>query len=154
MEKTGIGKQVSRKGGRHPDTATARHGFFARVYALVRGVPRGRVVTYGQVARLLGAPHGARLVGWAMHGNPYGTRVPCHRVVQEGGSLSPNYCLDDPRRQRRLLEREGVVFTLDGRVDMARHQWTAARPDVRSPSAVPAPSSSVRSRRARGAPEG
>jgi alkylated DNA nucleotide flippase Atl1 len=44
-------------------------------------------------------------------------------VLQQGGSLSPHYCLDDPKRQRRLLEREGVRFTLDGRVDMARHQW-------------------------------
>jgi methylated-DNA-protein-cysteine methyltransferase-like protein len=104
-------------------TATASHGFFDRVYALVARVPRGRVVTYGQVARMLGAPRSARVVGWAMQGNPHGARVPCHRVVQQGGSLSPNYCIEDPGRQRRLLGREGVRFLPDGRVDMAAHQW-------------------------------
>ncbi len=100
-----------------------RAGFFARVYALVRRIPRGKVATYGQVAGLLGVPRHARVVGWAMHGNPHGSRVPCHRVIQQGGSLSPNYCLDDPARQRRLLEREGVRFCLDGRVDLTAHQW-------------------------------
>jgi len=100
-----------------------RAGFFAAVYALVGRIPRGRVATYGQIARLLGAPRHARVVGWAMHGNPHGARVPCHRVIQQGGFLSPNYCLDDPGRQRRILEREGVIFRLDGRVDLAAHQW-------------------------------
>lgn len=109
-------------------------GFFDRVYALVARVPAGRVVTYGQVAGLLGAPRAARIVGWAMHDNPHGAAVPCHRVVQRGGSLSPNYCLEDPQRQRRLLEREGVAFTLDGRVDLARHGWPGPDTISGSPS--------------------
>ncbi len=100
-----------------------RVGLFDLVYRLVAKIPRGKVATYGQIARLLGAPRSARIVGWAMHGNPHGSKVPCQRVVQQGGSLSPNYCIGDPGRQRRLLEREGVQFTLDGRVDMAAHQW-------------------------------
>ena len=102
---------------------SAREGFFQRVYALVARVPRGRVVTYGQVARLLGAGRAARIVGWAMHGNPHGRRVPCHRVVQRGGSCSPNFRVGDPSAQRRLLEREGVRFLLDGRVDLGTHLW-------------------------------
>ena len=103
---------------------TRRRSFFEGVYALVRRVPRGKVATYGQIARLLGAPRSARVVGWAMHGNPHGARVPWQRVVQRGGGLSPTVCPGDPGRQRRLLEREGVTFLLDGRIDMERHQWT------------------------------
>jgi methylated-DNA-protein-cysteine methyltransferase-like protein len=106
-----------------------RGSFFDDVYALVRRIPRGKVATYGQIARLLGAPRSARVVGWAMHGNPRGGRVPWQRVVQRGGGLSPNVSPGDPGRQRRLLEREGVAFRLDGRIDMAAHQWnpTAVR---------------------------
>ena len=98
-------------------------GFFDRVYALVARIPQGRVATYGQIARMLGAPRSARIVGWAMHDNPHGRRVPCHRVVQQGGSCSPNFRVGDPGAQRRLLEREGVGFLLDGHVDMLAHQW-------------------------------
>jgi len=75
-----------------------------------------------------------------MHDNPHGSRVPCHRVIQKGGSLSPNYCLTDPHRQRRLLEREGVTFQLDGRVDMDRHEWRPgerAEPQRRSGEEAP-----------------
>lgn len=102
---------------------TGRGGFFARAYALVVRIPRGRVMTYGEVARMLGAPRAARAVGWAMHGNPFGAKVPCHRVVQRGGSCSPNFRVGDPRAQRCLLEREGVRFLLDGRVDLENHIW-------------------------------
>jgi len=108
---------------------TRRAGFFDGVYALVKRIPRGKVATYGQIARLLGAPRSARVVGWAMHGNPHGAGVPWHRVVQRGGGLSPTVSPSDPGCQRRLLEREGVIFRLDGRIDMDRHRWnpTAVR---------------------------
>jgi len=102
-------------------------GFFARVYALVARIPRGKVATYGQIARMLGVPRAARTVGWAMHDNPHGARVPCHRVIQQGGSCSANFRIGDPGAQRRLLEREGVQFLLDGRIDMRAHQW---RPEL------------------------
>lgn len=108
---------------RHAAAHPAAAGFFAAIYAVVRRIPRGKVATYGQIARLLGAPRSARVVGWAMHGTPPGSGVPWHRVVQQGGSLSPTVSPHDPGRQRRLLEREGVVFLLHGRIDMAAHQW-------------------------------
>ncbi len=109
------------------------NGFFDRVYALVTQIPRGQVATYGQIARMLGAPRSARIVGWAMHGNRHGSRVPCHRVIQKGGSCSPNFQIDNPGAQRRLLEREGVQFLLDGRVDLEIHQWRPALGKARRP---------------------
>src|SRR5574342_1013299 len=115
-------------GGRGPRRGARKarlgqDGFFARVYALVAWITRGRVATYGQIARMLGAPRAARTVGCAMHDNPHGSRMPCHRVVQQGGSCSPNFRIGDPGAQRRVLEREGVGFLLDGRVNMQAHWW-------------------------------
>jgi methylated-DNA-protein-cysteine methyltransferase-like protein len=124
-----VPRRFSGLGRRSCDGATAgqrRDSFFALVYALVRQIPRGKVATYGQIAQLLGAPRAARIVGWAMHGNPHGSRVPCQRVIQQGGTCSPNFRIGDARAQRRWLEREGVRFTLDGRVDLESHLW---RPD-------------------------
>jgi methylated-DNA-protein-cysteine methyltransferase related protein len=95
--------------------------FFKRVYALVRRVPSGRVVTYGQVAALLGVPRGARAVGWALRGlDPRREKtVPWHRVVGQGGRISLR---DGPGGllQRRRLRAEAVRF-VSGHVDMTRH---------------------------------
>lgn len=95
--------------------------FFARVYALVREIPRGRVATYGQVAALLGVPRGARAVGWALRALPaaQAARVPWHRVVGAGGRISPR-AGPGPQVQRRRLRKEGVRFRGAG-VDLARH---------------------------------
>jgi methylated-DNA-protein-cysteine methyltransferase-like protein len=95
--------------------------FFARVYALVRTIPRGRVVTYGEVAALVGVPRGARAVGWALRALPEAeaTRVPWHRVVGAGGRVSPRGG-PGPQVQRRRLRTEGVRF-VGGRVDLGRH---------------------------------
>lgn len=81
----------------------------------MRRVPRGRVVTYGQVATLVGQPRGARAVGWALRAlGARGVRVPWHRVVGRGGRISLPPALGGDE-QRRLLRREGVRFR-DGRV--------------------------------------
>lgn len=88
--------------------------FYERVYAVVREIPRGCVMSYGQVARLAGNPRGARAVGYALHRNPYPGEVPCHRVVFRDGSVSPGFAFGGPEVQRRLLEEEGVRFTADG----------------------------------------
>ena len=95
------------------------------VYGVVRQIPAGRVATYGQVARMAGRPRGARLVGFALHANPEPGRIPCHRVVFKDGSLAPGFAFGGEDEQRRLLEREGVGFLPDGRVDMGRFAWEA-----------------------------
>ncbi|HLW59730.1 MAG TPA: MGMT family protein [bacterium] len=94
--------------------------FFLRVYALVRRIPRGRVTSYGAIARALGAPRGARTVGWALRTS--GPGVPWHRVVNAGGKISWRPT-GGPRRQRMLLEREGVRFDREGRIDLDAFGW-------------------------------
>jgi methylated-DNA-protein-cysteine methyltransferase-like protein len=95
--------------------------FFARVYALVAEIPRGRVATYGQVAVMLGVPRGARAVGWALRAlsAAQAARVPWHRVVGAGGRISPRGG-PGPQIQRRRLRAEGVRFH-GAVIDLARH---------------------------------
>ncbi len=104
--------------------------FFERVYGLVREIPRGRVVTYGQIAAMLGVPRGARAVGWALRALPEARarRVPWHRVVGAGGRISPRGG-PGPEIQRRRLRAEGVAFR-GALVDMGRHGLLA--PEHRS----------------------
>ena len=92
--------------------------FFQQVYALVAQIPYGRVVSYGQIARLLGDPRGARQVGWAMRHCP--AALPWQRVVKDDGSIAGGGWAEI---RRALLEDEGVAFLPDGRVDMARCRW-------------------------------
>lgn len=102
----------------------ADEAFFQRAYDIVRQIPRGRVATYGQVARMMGEPRKARFVGFAMHSSPgMAGGVPCHRVVFADGSLAPGFAFGGPGQQRRMLQEEGVGFLPSGKVDMRRFQW-------------------------------
>lgn len=95
------------------------------VYAVVRCIPRGRVMSYGQIATLLSRPLSARAVGWAMRQCP--EDVPWHRVVNASGGISTEH-LHEPRDlQRRLLEKEGVRFGGDGKLAMERYRFTPVR---------------------------
>ena len=97
--------------------------FTRRIYEVVREIPCGRVMSYGQVARLAGNPRGARGVGFALHRNPEPGVIPCHRVVFRDGSVCTGYAFGGPEVQRRMLEAEGVMFRADGTVDMERCRW-------------------------------
>ncbi len=107
--------------------------FFEQVWALVATLPRGRVLTYGQVAALLGVPRGARAVGWALRAlpEPLARRTPWHRVVGAGGRLSPR-ASGHEREQRRRLRAEGVTFRGE-RVDLVRHGAVPLKPLRASP---------------------
>lgn len=96
--------------------------FFDRVYKYVARVPRGKVVTYGQVAAAIGAPRCARQVGWALHVNPQPGIIPCHRVVNREGRLAPAFAFGGTDAQARLLEAEGVEVR-DGFVDLEKYLW-------------------------------
>jgi methylated-DNA-protein-cysteine methyltransferase-like protein len=95
--------------------------FTQRVYALVRQVPPGRVISYGMVARFVGAPGKAREVGWAMHSCP--DDVPAHRVVNRHGEVSGDAVANVAASRRALLEEEGIEFDHLGRCDMQRVAW-------------------------------
>ena len=100
-----------------------REGLYGKVYAFVRKVPKGKVVTYGDVARALGTKD-ARKIGWALHGNK-DHKTPCHRVVNKEGRLAPNFAFDGWEGQRRLLEEEGVRFRDRMHVDLEESLWVA-----------------------------
>lgn len=96
---------------------------FERVYEIVKKIPAGKTATYGQIARLLGNPRLSRTVGFALHANPSPETIPCFRVVNREGRLSPAFAFGGEEAQRRLLLEEGVIFLPDGRVDLARCGW-------------------------------
>jgi methylated-DNA-protein-cysteine methyltransferase-like protein len=97
----------------------------ARVFALVRACPVGRVTTYGWLAKAVGFPRGARMVGWMMNESAEG--VPAQRVINSKGELSGSWAFGAPDRMRQLLEAEGIVFSEDGRVDLKRYGWDPTR---------------------------
>lgn len=94
------------------------------VYRLVRSIPRGRVLTYGQVARAVSLRGGARAAGRAMAGCPSGRGIPWHRVLGAGGRI----LIREPiaQLQRQLLASEGVRL-VEGRVDLRVHGWQAKK---------------------------
>ena len=96
---------------------------FDKVYWIVQRIPPGKVATYGQIARLLGIPRGARTVGWALHSLPDDVEVPWQRVLNAQGRVSSGSGDDESTSQRTLLEAEGIVFDEQGRVDLKVYGW-------------------------------
>ncbi|HET7922593.1 MAG TPA: MGMT family protein [Gammaproteobacteria bacterium] len=104
---------------RHPpDSASS---LYQRIYAEVRRIPRGRVSTYGGIARRLGGC-GPRQVGYALAALPVGSRVPWHRVVNHKGEISLR---EGSARQRQRLEAEGLRFNARGRINLSEAGWPA-----------------------------
>lgn len=89
------------------------------ILSVVEEIPEGKVATYGQIAKLIGRDHNARLVGKVLStADRYGD-YPCHRVVNHQGRTAPGWS-----EQRILLQREGVEFKANGTVDLAKYRWT------------------------------
>src|SRR6266481_9340874 len=115
---------------------SARDGFemsWAHVYRFVQRIPRGRVLTYGGLAKALRLPGGARAAGHAMAATPSGKGIPWHRVLGERGKI----LIREPYAslQRKLLESEGVTI-VESRVDLKRHLWKPLKksaPKFRTP---------------------
>lgn len=96
---------------------------FEKIYEVVKRIPKGKVATYGYVALLAGNPRWARVVGYALHNNPAPMVIPCHRVVNREGRVAEAFVFGGGNAQRELLEREGIVFSEDGTVDLKKYGW-------------------------------
>ena len=92
------------------------------VYEYLAAIPKGKVVTYGQIAVFLGDKNLARSVGNILHVNPDGDKYPCYKVVNSRGSLAENYAFGGAEGQRQRLEADGITVSGD-RVDLKVYQW-------------------------------
>jgi methylated-DNA-protein-cysteine methyltransferase-like protein len=111
-----------------PDPAAGN--FYEAVYRIVRLIPRGRVMTYGQIATLLGQPRAARAVGFAMRASGNREDVPWQRVINSQGSISAKGEVQRPMMQRVMLEAEGVEFDSNERCDLRKYRWEPDNADA------------------------
>lgn len=94
-----------------------------RVYEIVRRIPEGRVMTYGQLAIILGEGYTPRTVGFVMHASEEES-VPWQRVINSQGACSTGRLILPADRQQRMLETEGILFDARGRCDLNQYRWT------------------------------
>lgn len=97
--------------------------FFKKVYDIVRQIPYGRVTSYGAIARSIGAPQSARMVGWAMNASHTHADVPAHRVVNRQGLLTGKHHFEGTHLMQQLLENEGIVVNNNQVQDFDRVFW-------------------------------
>ena len=97
--------------------------FYKRVYEIAAQIPKGKVMTYGDIARAIGSPRSARIVGYAMRSIPDGMMIPAHRVVNRSGEMAPSHVFGSQDLQREILRSEGVIFKEDGTIDMEKCRW-------------------------------
>jgi methylated-DNA-protein-cysteine methyltransferase-like protein len=102
-----------------PDPPLSLH---ARIYAMVRQIPAGKVATYGQIARLVGGCS-AQMIGFAMAGLPEGSDVPWQRVINAKGKISPHGAGFGSAIQEDLLRSEGILFDQERQIDLDRFGW-------------------------------
>lgn len=94
--------------------------FFKEVYDIVMKIPAGKVMTYGQIAKIIGRPTSSRAVGWALHANKYPEKVPCYRVVSKHGKLSSSFVYGGIEGQRNALKNDNTPFLNYDTVDLEK----------------------------------
>ncbi|MBF0693815.1 MAG: MGMT family protein [Flavobacterium sp.] len=101
--------------------------FFERVYHIARQIPYGKVTSYGAIAKVIGSPQSARMVGYAMNASHLQSDIPAHRVVNRNGLLTGKHHFDGTNLMQQLLESEGISVKDNKIVDFQSHFW---QPDV------------------------
>ena len=99
---------------------------YARIYAVIKKIPKGKVATYGQIAALAGIPRGARQVGTALRSTPDNAKLPWQRVINAQGRISlrlKDWESGGDDYQRVLLEGEGIAISAEGKIDLQRFRW-------------------------------
>jgi methylated-DNA-protein-cysteine methyltransferase-like protein len=87
-----------------------------RIFNIVRRIPKGKVMTYGQIAKLIGLKD-VRVVGWTLHTNK-DKKIPCYRVIKSDGSIATGYAFGGQKEQQKMLERDGMKFS-NGHCELA-----------------------------------
>lgn len=103
--------------------------FYEAVYRVVHEIPRGRVMTYGQIATILGCPRAARAVGYALRASGREKGLPWQRVINGQGSISARSEVERPILQEKLLRKEGILFNAEGKCDLTIYRWEPAEPE-------------------------
>jgi methylated-DNA-protein-cysteine methyltransferase-like protein len=104
--------------------------FSQQVYKIVKAIPKGKVMTYGQIALLLGVPRASRQVGWALHSVPEEYQAPCQRVVNRYGGLAAGYGWGGQLAHRAELVADGVEIREDFTVDLEIYQWHPTEAEI------------------------
>lgn len=119
-------KRVSGK-AKNSSASSKTYSFFENVYAVVREIPKGRVTSYGAIAKYLGTGKSARMVGYAMNNaHTQIPPVPAHRVLNRNGMLTGKHHFGDPNLMQLLLEKEKIKVQKDTVVDFEKYFWDPA----------------------------
>ncbi len=97
--------------------------FFDKVYQVVRQIPFGKVTTYGAIAKAIGAPRSARMVGYAMNASHVDNSIPAHRVVNRNGMLTGKHHFEGSNLMQQLLESEGIVIVNNKIENLQNYLW-------------------------------
>ena len=100
-----------------------KYSFFEDVFEVVKLIPKGKVTSYGAIARYLGTKMSARMVGWAMSAAHFDRRIPAHRVVNSIGLLTGRLHFSSPTAMQKLLEKEGIKVIKDKIEEFEKHFW-------------------------------
>jgi methylated-DNA-protein-cysteine methyltransferase-like protein len=96
--------------------------FTENIINVIKNIPKGKVLTYGFIAKLAGNPRAARQVSWVLHSSSKKYNLPWHRVISSNGKLSMT-SFEDKQHQKKLLELEGVKFLSEFKIDLKKYLW-------------------------------